>query len=644
MAQSIGSKIQAILVGILIALLVLAFAVWGINDVFSPSGKNAAMSLGKHEVTSQEFELEFRRELASLAQTEGRQLPHQEAFDRGIHRQVLQRLLTSKVIEVDADELGIGVNSRSALDYVAEIEVFRDELTGKFSEQKLNEILAQQRPPISRAAFEQNLINDLRQRQTIPAINGGVVAPLKFAQQRYQYLTEQRRAQVLTLTDQAISAPPEPTDEDLQTYMDENPIQFTAPEYRRISLIRLEARDMLPDLEITKAELDDLFKYKIELGEVGSPETRSLAQITASDEATALKAVGRLNAGDNPYTVASLLNLIEPITYENVQPEAILDPETAKAAFEFENGEAKAILGSLGNWYAVVVNSVTPAVTPDFDSIKSELEAELLQSKAEEKLFDITPKIEDALDEGASLEEAAEAAGVPYASIDFFDRSGTTIDGLRLAGFQGLEGIADDETILTETFINDMGYPTDLFETSTGGWAVLRIDDIRESQRRPFEDVRDAAKTAWTTQKINEALDDIARDLAARAQDGESLIDIATSIDNGARVDTVILVRSNPGNRLGPQVAAGLLDSAVGDIERGPGPQPLTRQVAKLTDIIANQDSLAGQYADILQDQATAAIRSDLNQAYQAAVLSEHPVNEYPDTIKSILGLDTAEE
>ncbi len=643
MAQSLGSKIRGVLVGVLIALLVLAFAVWGINDVFSPNSKDAVISLGGNDVSTTEFDTEFRRELAVLAQTEGRQLPHQEAFDRGIHRQVLQRLMTAKVIEIDADDLGIGVNSRSARDYVSDIEPFQDELTGKFSESKMMELLARQRPPISRAQFEKTLINDLRQQQTIPAINGGVVAPLEFAQQRYQYLTEQRKAQVLTFDQSAVDAAPAPTDEDLKNYINENPIRFTAPEYRKVTFIRLETSDITPDLEATDQELREYFQLKVDLGEIGSPETRSAVQLTAPDEDTAKKASERLATGEDASDVAALLNLIEPVTYENVVEDAILDPETSKAAFNLGNGESQAILGSLGNWYAVAVTNVNPAVNPDFDAIRPELEKELLESKALEKLFEITPLIEGVLDEGGTIEEAAEAGGVPYASVDYIDRSGTTQDGRKLSGFEGLEGIAGDETILTEIFTNDVGYPTDIFQSTTEGWVVLRVDDMIESKVREFDDVRDQAAAFWADQKTNEALDTLMRDLADKARDGETLEALQASLGDSATLEDVILLRSNPGQRTGQQLTAGLLDANVGDIERGPGPQRLTRQIAKLTDIVENKDGLAGQYADILQDQATAAIRSDLNNAYQQAVLSENPIVEYPEKVRSILGLDAVE-
>ena len=112
-------------------------------------------------------------------------------------------------------------------------------------------------------------------------------------------------------------------------------------------------------------------------------------QIIASDEATAKKAAELLATDQDPAVIASGLGLIEPDTYEDVVKADIIDPETSKAAFEAEDGDIKVLLGSLGQWYAVKVTGITPAVIPDFEAMKDELREDLLKEYAQEKLYDI---------------------------------------------------------------------------------------------------------------------------------------------------------------------------------------------------------------------------------------------------------------
>ena len=637
--QSIGSKIQAVMVAILIGFLVIGFAIWGINDVFSPSSKNSIATIGKAEISGDEFETAFRRELESLARDSGQSLSHGEAYQQGVHSQVLAGLIQQQVINVDADDLGIGVNRALAREEVSKIPVFIDELTGKFSEQKYLGALAQNR--ISRAEFESDVERDLRRAQTIPAIVDGVEAPKAFAELRYKFLTEQRKASVLTITRDAVPAPAEPDEATLKAFITERAAAFTAPEYRRVTLIRIEDFDLTPDITVTDEELRAAFEYKVELGELGSGETRDLVQLVASEKEAAEKAAELLKTDQDPAVIASGLGLIEPDVYEGVTAPDIIDPETAKAAFEMADGDIKVLLGSLGQWYAVKVTGISPAIVPDFDSFKEELTETLKKEHAQEKLYDLTTLIEDAMDEGANLEEIAAKTGVPLQSFDYIDRLGLTQNGVKMSGIAFLLGIAEDDILLTEIFTNELGYETDLFETSTGGWAAVRTDDIIDSTVKPYDDIKGQASAMWKTLQIDEAINELMLETAGKAQTGTSLNALASEIGDGANVEEIILVRSAPNDQLGPTVQVGLLEAKVGDIERGQGAKPITRQIAKLTDIIANADGLAGQFADALQEQASVAVRSDLQRAYQNAVLAENPLQENPDKIRSLLGLDT---
>jgi len=282
MAESIGGKFRNFMVAILVGLLVVAFAVWGVNDVFTARAGNAVITVGDAEITSSEFEQAFERELQTQNRDNNSSVTNQQAYAQGLHNRVLQNLLTDTVIGIDADELGVGVNRSVARKVVKEIPSFQNELTGEFSEEKLDSLLAQNR--ITRRQFEDDIFRTLRRQQTVPAIIGGLQAPAEYATQRYNFVTEQRKADLLTITADAVPAPAEPTDDELKTFIDQNGVAFTAPEYRRVVMLRLEPFDLTPDLDATEEELKAAFQYKIDLGEIGSPETRSVVQITASDE------------------------------------------------------------------------------------------------------------------------------------------------------------------------------------------------------------------------------------------------------------------------------------------------------------------------------------------------------------------------
>ena len=219
MAESIGGKFRNFMVAILVGLLVVAFAVWGVNDVFTARAGNAVVTVGDTEITSSEFEAAFERELQTQNRDNNSSVTNQQAYAQGLHNRVLQNLLTDTVIGIDADELGVGVNRIVARKVVKEIPSFQNELTGEFSEEKLDSLLAQNR--ITRRQFEDDIFRTLRRQQTVPAIIGGLQAPAEYATQRYNFVTEQRKADVLTITADSVPAPAEPTDEKLKTFIDQ---------------------------------------------------------------------------------------------------------------------------------------------------------------------------------------------------------------------------------------------------------------------------------------------------------------------------------------------------------------------------------------------------------------------------------------
>ena len=638
MAESIGTKIRNVLVGILIGFLVIGFAIWGVSDVFTPSVSNSAATLGDEKISLQEFDDAMRRELQARAQDSGRALTNQEAYTAGVHTQVLGTLITQRAVDVDATALGIGVNRRTARSFVAEIPAFTDEITGKFSEEKIDAVLRNNR--ITRDQFERDILLTLRRQQTVPAIISGIDLPTPLAENLYSYVTEQRKASVLTLTEASIEAPQDPGDETIRSYINSNQARFTAPEYRKITFIRLEPVDLAADITLSETDVQDSFQYRIDRGELGTEETRSVVQITATSEDSAQQAAKQLEQGLSPKEIASGLGLVEPLTYDAVSKTDIVDTSAANLAFELDAGKAGAVLGDLGEWLAVHTIYINEATQPVLADMREEIERDLLAELAQEQLFDKTSDIENAIQDGLTIEEIAQQYEVPYSSVDFINRQGALQDGQRLTGLDAIPGIATDETILREIFTAEIDRVTDLFETSTKGWMAVRVDDVIDPVLRPFDDIRSRALANWKTEQIDDLLQEKMLDIASRVQTGETLLNLEAEIGAGASLSDVAMTRGQPDPTLGPQVAVGILDGNIGTVARGPGATPLTRQIAVVTDIIANNDGLAGQFADTVKQQLLNTVSSDIQNAYRQAIFKDNPVNEYPAQIAQTLGVD----
>lgn len=631
MSQTLGTTLQKVVVGILIGLLVVAFAIWGVNDVFSPQTQNLALSIGDEDIDLEAFSTRFRNELQNNPQPDGTQMSSEQAYQAGLHNQVLAQLMIDTLLKLDADELGLGVHNRTVRNTIEDMNVFHNEVTGQFSQEKMQSLLQQNN--LSQADFEQDVYNSLRNSQLIPMIINGIALPAEFAERYYMFIMEKRKADVLTLGEQVIPDQEEPENSALQDYMRTHIHRYTDSEYRRISLLHLEKADIIPDIKISEERIKTAYDYQVELGELGTLETRSLVQLSLSDKTQAKAIAHRLTNGENADAIATELSLIEPITYSDVRPEGIIDSSVAEQAFTMTEGQADAIQSHLGFWYAIRIDKITPANIPDFESQKSTLRQTLLDSLAADKLYELTGIIEDALFIGSSLEEIAAQADVSYSSLDFINQTAHTPDNLHF------EALAADTVIMQEIFALTAGEQSELFETSTGGWALLRVDEIKSAVQKDFTDIRNEVLADWQAMQKNEALNNLMIDIVTQAQAGTSLTELSEKYPD-VTLENITVERSQRNENIGSILTAALFEANIGDIKRGPGPDNLTRQVAQLIEIIPNTEELSEDELASLNNQLAQILQADIQAAYQADMLKHFPMREYSDNIRQSLGIN----
>ena len=642
MAQSIGGKIKNLFVAVLVGLLVLAFAVWGVNDIFVPGVRNAVVSVGDASVSTRDFNRDLQSRLREIATQRGEGLTNEEAYRQGVHRDLLTQYQVRLAVEKDAQDLGVGVNRADAKAYIEAIPAFKSDITQEFDRDKLEQALARSRNGYSIKKFEEDILRDLRRVQTVEAIVGGIQAPAGFAKRQFDFISEQRKATILTINKDAVPEPETPSDDVLQTYLDNNAARYTAPEYRQVTLIRLEPSGFLRDVsgEITEKDVQDEFDSRVARGVLGSKASRDVVVLSAPDETTAKDAAARLIAGEDPTLVANALGLLSPDRFDGVEKDQLLDPVTDNAAFALKEGEASATENSLGGWEAVFVPTVTASTTPSFSSVEPEIRRSLGEEEAKSRIFDISSEMDTRLINGDTLESIAAALDLPMESYDFIDRIGQTPDGLSMNGSAGIPGLAQDDELLRLIFTEDIGFDTDIHPTTQEGIVAFRVTDVIDSQVKPLGDVRDQVISTWKNERIRESLTERGLALAQEIRGGKSLEDIAEQLGETAKIEERGISRAQPPRDIAGSVIVDLLSSDVGDLARGTGALPLTYTLARLDQITPNTDGLAGEILDTVQSNIGSEISGDIQNAYRLAILKEHELREYPDQVRAVMGIE----
>jgi len=629
---------KGIFLTIIIGLLVLAMIGMGMTDVFTAPTRNAAAVVGKEKIDLYDFKNAFDKALRAENLKRPKRITTEQAYQSGMNRTVVNELITNKLIELDADDLGVDVNRRDALEIIEEVGGYNNELTGKFDENKLMEALRLRRDNMTRKGFEEFVRNSLRQDQSLGNMTVGLVVPQLFVETQYKFSKEQRNVKFLVMSGEAVETPADPGDEVLQSFVEENAARYTAPEYRRFTILRLETADLMRDIDISDEDLQKRFDYKIKVGQLGTAETRSMTAFLSTDKEAAEAVTAALKSGKTVEAVTASLGLDSPEVYTNISATGTTDPNVGEIGYTLNTGDSATVEGTLGNWYSVKVTGITPAIIPDIESERATITAELKTEQGQRMVYEAYDLVQKELEEGMSLEEVGKLHGVPVASYGYISRTGFTPEGLQYSSTTEHTSLIEDEKILTEIFTSDIDFEGDAFVTSNDGTTAIRVDGIIDSARKPYDDIRAQALLHWQILETDKALETLMGKVETRALAGESLADIAATFEKGVFVTDVVMSRELKTPSLSQILAVRIFEASDGQIVRGPAADGAARIVAKIGTITPHEGAVL-ESVEGLQSVVTNSIATDIRTAYLGDVLKNNPVTYVDDNMMTILGI-----
>ena len=126
----------------LIILLVLAFSVWGIGDIFRNYDSGTLARIGDRDVDSQEFLFRYNREINRLSNELERFISNEEARESGLDIQVLSNLIIEKTLNSSGDDMKLRPSDKSLTERLKNTNSFRNAFN-QFDKNVFNQILRQ---------------------------------------------------------------------------------------------------------------------------------------------------------------------------------------------------------------------------------------------------------------------------------------------------------------------------------------------------------------------------------------------------------------------------------------------------------------------------------------------------------------------
>lgn len=507
---------------LLLIILVMSFAVWGISgNLVNGIGGDTVITAGRTSVGATDYRLAYNRQMNILSQQFGTQLTREQAASLGVENMVNSELVAGALLDEQARQMGLGLSKDRLANLTAEDPAFQGP-NGVFDRQRFLYTLQQigMRPE----DYFNSRANIAIRQQIVEAATDGMKAPDTFLRAVALYRGEDRTADYLVLSRSLVEPIEDPSADVLAKWFDTVKARYAAPEYRKLAYARLTPEDIL-DLE---AVTDEQVKqdYERTIDRYKTPETRVIDQLVFASPEKAKAAHDAIVAGTKTFeqAMADEGKSAADVQLGALSKDKVPDAAIADAAFKLQSGQVSdPIKGTFGT-LLVRVGTITPEVVKPLDQVKDEIRKDIALDEASRVLLDAHDAYEDARAGGATLKEAAEKVKLKLVTVEAVDRTGKGPDG------KVINDLPSSAELLRAAFEAEPNAENEPISTGSNGFVFYEVEGITPARERALDEVRAKAIADWKAEQANSRLEAKAKDLEKRLSGGTAMDAIAAEL------------------------------------------------------------------------------------------------------------------
>ncbi|CAN5888159.1 SurA N-terminal domain-containing protein [soil metagenome] len=574
MLQSIHDRAQGWLAWIIIGLICIPFAFWGIQEYFTAAEEVAVAEVNGEEVELDAFQQAYQQYRKQYQVILGRL--SEQANEDGLKQATLDQMVEMLLKKQLGEKLGLRISDRQVTQAVKALPAFQRD--GKFSNNLYERGL--QSAGMSAVTFEEQLRRELLTDQVRKA-----VIDTSFVTKREIDLVAKIKSQTRLITYAIIAAQPlqsslQVSDEEIARRYKDEAETYTAPEKVKIAYLELALEEIAKQIEVTPDALSGYY------GEHKSaytlPEQRRARHILiklakeagqkavekARKEIEAL--AERMKKGESFEDLAAKYS--EDVGSKSKRGDlgffqrGVMAPPFEEAVYALKPGEISRPVRTDFGFHLIRLDGIREGKTKLFEEVREEIEKNYRNEQAERRFFDLSEKIETLTYEHPdTLDVAAQSSGLKVQESAYFGRTG----GEGIGAHEKVSDAAFSPEVLEERLNSE---PLELGDNHI---VVIRVKEHRTAKLRPLNEVKNDIKTAIASDKAKAAAKTQGEALLERLQSGEGREQLAskeglkwaekeklgrddTGVDNVLRRMAFKLPRPNGGKA---SYGGGVLDS-----------------------------------------------------------------------------------
>ena len=518
---------------VIVILISIPFALWGINEYLSPTSNVAVAVIDGTDVSINEFQRTYQRRREQLQSLLGASFDINQLDEDRLREEALDQLINDEIVLQAAREGGMRIGDQQLAHAIQAQPVFSQ--GGIFSEDLYQQWLRNQ--GFSPGRFEYDLKRSMLAEQIVAGIATSAIVTERELEAAVRLQRQKRVIETLTLpvarfSDVVIE------DADIRAYYDSNQADYVAPEQVKLEYIELSRDAIASAVQVEDGELRAVYGQR--MADFQTPEQRDASHILLTldddaDEATVAATRERLEAIKAQFDSGASF---EELALEHSQDpgsarqggslgainRGVMDPAFEDAVFELALNEVSDPVRSAFGLHLIKVDAIHASKLPAFEEVRDKMRAKYQDEKAEREFVEqVETMVTLAFEDSESLQSVADALGLTPGVSDWVSPQ-----------VASNSGIGRNPAVIAAAFNPDVlrdGFNSEPIELDPSRVIVLRIAEHRPSRQQPLEEVQDSIRRTLAAREARKLAADSGRTLLERLRSGEDRQDVAAQAE-----------------------------------------------------------------------------------------------------------------
>jgi len=475
---------------LILALITIPFALFGIDSYFRDAGSSAPIAkVDGQSISVQEYSnamQNLRNRLQADGQKDLSMLENPE-----VKASVLDRLVATRLVNSEVKSAKFQISDEQLSKYVWSLPEFQE--NGQFSQDKYDSVLKQNQMSASR--FEGNIRSDMLAQQARDGLAALAYLPSLVAEKAIKAEHQQREVSVAEIKTAEFLPQVKIEPAEVQAYYEKNKDKFRVPEQVKLEFVLMSANSLIMGMQVSEDEIKKFYQENaskfqgdeqrrashilIGFGVSATPQAKQEAKQKALDILAQVK--------KNPEKFGELAKKYsqDPGSAEkdgdlgSFGRGAMVKP-FEDAVFSMTPGSITDLVESEFGYHIIKLTEITGA-SQSYDSVKGQIRAELLYQKALAKFSEQAENFSNMVyEQSSSLKPAADAFGLQVQKTDWISRS----EGAKLFKNDKLMN-----AVFTDEVLKDKRN-TEAVELANNTLVSARVVDYKPAAPRTFDEVK----------------------------------------------------------------------------------------------------------------------------------------------------------